>query len=98
MFTSDPHIALARLVLASTSTYRRELLARLQIPLEIADPADIDETPLPGEMPAKPRPSASHVAKAQAVASRFPKPSSSAATRSPVMGNGTLRQTWRPRA
>jgi septum formation protein len=43
--------AASRLVLASTSTYRRELLARLQIPFEIAAP-DIDESALPGEAPA----------------------------------------------
>jgi len=36
------------LVLASTSIYRSELLALLQIPFQTAAP-DIDETPLPGE-------------------------------------------------
>lgn len=36
------------LVLASTSPYRRELLQRLQIPFQTANP-DVDETPLPGE-------------------------------------------------
>ncbi len=36
------------LVLASTSTYRRELLQRLQLPFETAAP-EVDETPLPGE-------------------------------------------------
>jgi septum formation protein len=36
------------LVLASTSRYRRELLARLRIPFEVAIP-DTDETPLAGE-------------------------------------------------
>lgn len=36
------------LVLASTSRYRRELLARLRIAFEVAPP-DTDETPLPGE-------------------------------------------------
>ena len=40
-----------RLVLASTSSYRRELLARLQIPFEVAAP-DIDESPLADEPPA----------------------------------------------
>lgn len=39
-----------RLVLASTSPYRRELLARLQLPFEALRP-DVDETPLPGEAP-----------------------------------------------
>lgn len=39
-----------RLVLGSSSTYRRELLQRLQIPFETASP-EIDETPIPGEKP-----------------------------------------------
>jgi septum formation protein len=39
------------LVLASTSPYRRELLARLRLPFECARP-DVDETPRPGEAPA----------------------------------------------
>jgi 7-methyl-GTP pyrophosphatase len=38
------------LVLASTSAYRRELLARLQLEFETFSP-HIDETPLPGELP-----------------------------------------------
>ena len=58
------------LVLASTSTYRRELLARLQIPFEIADP-QIDESVLPGETPATTAERLA-VAKAKAVARRFP--------------------------
>ena len=40
----------ARLVLASTSPYRRELLARLQIPFATAAP-NVDETPLVRETP-----------------------------------------------
>jgi len=39
-----------RLILGSTSRYRRELLQRLQIPFEVLTP-DVDETPLPGEKP-----------------------------------------------
>ena len=39
-----------RLVLASTSRYRRELLDRLQLPFEVARP-DVDETPTHGETP-----------------------------------------------
>jgi septum formation protein len=39
-----------RLVLASSSPYRRELLARLRIPFDVIVPA-IDETPHPGETP-----------------------------------------------
>lgn len=38
------------LILASTSPYRRELLARLGLPFETQAPA-VDETPLPGEAP-----------------------------------------------
>ena len=40
-----------RLILASTSTYRRDLLARLRLPFEVRSP-DADETPAPGEPPA----------------------------------------------
>ena len=40
----------AHLVLASSSPYRRELLARLQIPFATAAPS-VDETPLDGETP-----------------------------------------------
>jgi septum formation protein len=39
-----------QLVLGSSSIYRRELLQRLQIPFETADPA-IDESTLPNETP-----------------------------------------------
>nr|HEX4315202.1 nucleoside triphosphate pyrophosphatase [Kofleriaceae bacterium] len=39
------------LVLASASPRRRDMLARVGVPFE-ARPADIDETPLPGEEPA----------------------------------------------
>ncbi len=59
-----------RLILGSTSPYRRELLQRLQIPFEVASPA-VDETPLPGETPlALARRLA--LAKAHAVAAVFP--------------------------
>ncbi|SMB26620.1 hypothetical protein SDENCHOL_20181 [Sterolibacterium denitrificans] len=59
-----------RLILASTSTFRRELLARLQIPFETAAP-DTDEAALPGETPPI---TAERLAreKAQAVAARYP--------------------------
>jgi septum formation protein len=59
-----------RLVLASTSSFRRELLARLQIPFEIANP-ETDESELPGEGPAATAERLS-IAKAKAVAGRFP--------------------------
>ena len=45
-----PYPAPARLVLASTSRYRRELLSRLNIPFEVTAPA-VDEAPLAGEAP-----------------------------------------------
>ena len=60
----------SRLVLASTSVYRRELLARLQIPFETASP-DVDEAGLPGETPASTAERLS-LAKAKAVADRYP--------------------------
>ncbi|MBM3390942.1 MAG: septum formation inhibitor Maf [Betaproteobacteria bacterium] len=59
-----------RLILASTSAYRRELLSRLQIPFEVASP-DTDESPLAGESPAQTAERLS-VAKAEAVSARFP--------------------------
>jgi septum formation protein len=57
-------------VLASTSRYRRELLARLGIAFRTAAP-DCDETPLAGETPRDTALRLS-VMKARAVASRFP--------------------------
>lgn len=58
-----------KLVLASTSAYRRELLDRFGLPFEIARP-DIDESPLPDEPP---RSTAERLAagKAKAVAGQF---------------------------
>jgi septum formation protein len=58
------------LVLGSTSRYRRELLARLNVPFEIAAP-DVDETPLPDEAPLALAQRLA-LAKAQAVAAKFP--------------------------
>jgi len=40
-----------RLILASTSRYRNELLQRLRLPFEVIAP-DVDESPRPGETPA----------------------------------------------
>ena len=59
-----------RLVLGSTSRYRRELLERLQIPFDVVAP-DVDETQLPGEAP---RALAERLAlaKARTVARAFP--------------------------
>jgi septum formation protein len=39
-----------RLILGSTSRYRRELLARLRLPFDVQAP-EVDESPLPGETP-----------------------------------------------
>ena len=58
------------LVLGSTSRYRRELLSRLHVPFEVAAP-DVDETPLPGELPAALAQRLA-LAKAQAVAAKYP--------------------------
>jgi septum formation protein len=59
-----------QLILASSSPFRRELLARLMLPFEV-DVPDIDETPLPGETPMR-LVERLAVAKAQAVARRHP--------------------------
>jgi septum formation protein len=59
-----------RLVLASTSGYRRSLLGRLGLAFECADP-DCDESPLAGEA-APDTASRLAAAKARAVAGRFP--------------------------
>jgi septum formation protein len=58
------------LILASTSQFRRELLARLQIPFTAEAPA-ADETPIPGESPVQ---TAERLAelKARAVADQHP--------------------------
>jgi septum formation protein len=45
-----PSSAPPRLILASGSPYRRELLERLRLPFDVMVP-DISETPLPGEQP-----------------------------------------------
>lgn len=57
-----------RLVLASTSPYRRELLARLRLPFDVESPA-VDEQPRRGETPAATA-SRLALAKANAVATR----------------------------
>ncbi len=65
-----PHRSASRLVLASTSPYRRALLERLGIAFEVARP-EVDESPHPGEPPAM---LAARLArtKAAAVAARRP--------------------------
>ena len=57
-----------RLILASTSRYRRELLQRLRMPFEVVSP-DVDESPRPGEAPGA-LAARLALAKAEAVASR----------------------------
>ncbi|MDR0273887.1 MAG: Maf family nucleotide pyrophosphatase [Burkholderiaceae bacterium] len=59
-----------RLILASTSRYRRELLARLRVPFDAVAP-EVDEAPLPSEAP---RALAERLAlaKARVVAARYP--------------------------
>jgi septum formation protein len=46
----DPTARPPRLILASSSPYRRALLERLRVPFDVCVPA-LDETPLPGEAP-----------------------------------------------
>ena len=64
--TSTP----SRLILASSSAYRKELLSRLRLPFEVAVP-DLDESPLPHESPSATALRLAR-AKAQAVLDRFP--------------------------
>lgn len=59
-----------RLVLASTSRYRRELLARLGLPFECCSPG-VDETPLADEAPALAAERLA-TAKARAAVARYP--------------------------
>jgi septum formation protein len=65
-----PDITNRKLILGSTSAYRRELLERLRVPFSIESP-HVDESPLPGELPADLARRLA-LAKAQAVAARFP--------------------------
>ena len=59
-----------RLILGSTSRYRRELLSRLRLPFDVVAP-DVDESPLPGESPAD-LACRLALAKARAVAAQHP--------------------------
>jgi septum formation protein len=61
----------ARLVLASASPRRLALLAQIALPPDLVDPADLDETPRKGELPA-PLALRLAAAKAAAVAPRHP--------------------------
>jgi len=68
--TSSRPASNLRLILASTSPFRRELLARLQLPFETVAP-HTDETALPGEAPTATAERLA-LAKAQDVAAGFP--------------------------
>ncbi len=59
-----------RIVLASSSRYRKDLLDRLRVPF-FTDTPDVDESPLPGELPAHTAERLS-LRKARAVAQRHP--------------------------
>lgn len=59
-----------RLILGSSSRYRKELLQRLRLPFDVHSP-DVDETPLPGEAPVD-LAGRLALAKARAVAVLFP--------------------------
>ena len=59
-----------KIVLASTSRYRRELLARLGLPFEVASPG-VDESAFPGEAPDR-LAARLALAKAQAIAASTP--------------------------
>nr|WP_295777529.1 Maf family nucleotide pyrophosphatase [Rhodoferax sp.] len=65
-----PDISNRKLILGSTSAYRRELLGRLNIPFSVESP-HVDEAPLPDEHPAAMAQRLA-LAKAHAVAARFP--------------------------
>jgi septum formation protein len=60
-----------QVILASTSAYRRELLSRLRIPFD-AIPPEVDETALPGGETPRALAERLALAKANAVAQRFP--------------------------
>lgn len=66
---SDASNTPPRLILASSSPYRRGLLERLRIPFDVVTP-DIDETPLAGETPEATAVRLS-IAKARAAAGRI---------------------------
>lgn len=59
-----------RIILASSSVYRRQLLERFKLPFEVYSP-NIDETPQPNETPAE-LACRLAITKAQVVATQFP--------------------------
>jgi septum formation protein len=82
------NVTAPRLILASTSPYRRELLARLRMPFEIASPG-VDESPLPGERPADLVMRLAR-AKAAAIAARNPEAIVIGADQVAVLGDAAL--------
>jgi MAF protein len=66
----NPAVSAPRLILASTSRYRKELLSRLHLPFEVQAP-EVDETPGPSEAPAALARRLA-TAKAEAIAARAP--------------------------
>lgn len=68
---NNPAPPYPQLILASSSRYRSQILAKLGLPFETATP-DIDETRNPGEQPEELALRLAHE-KAQALASRFPR-------------------------
>jgi septum formation protein len=81
-------VTVPRLILASTSPYRRELLGRLRLPFETASPG-VDESPRPGEPPAE---LALRLAreKAAAIAARAPDAIVIGADQVAVLGDAAL--------
>lgn len=69
--TTNPRHDRMKLILASSSPFRRELLARLQIPFQVEAP-DVDESPRTGERP-EALVERLAIAKARAVAERNPR-------------------------
>lgn len=71
MTAPSPDASRPRLILASASPRRLDLLARIGVSPDAVDPADIDETPRPAELPV---PHAERMAaeKAASVAARHP--------------------------
>ncbi len=77
-----------KIVLASTSPFRKELLARLQLPFDTASP-EVDETRQPDEPPAAMVTRLAE-AKARAVADRFPDALIIGSDQCAVLGEGIL--------
>ncbi|WP_186177195.1 Maf-like protein [Burkholderia gladioli] len=83
-----------RLILASSSRYRRELLERLRLAFEVVTP-DLDETPLAGESPADTALRLA-AAKARAVAARFAAPEGAVVIGSDQVATFDGRQVGKP--